>query len=72
MLVNKARTHSMIKTADQQEIHQVSKKVKNSEDSDTSSENAEENVDKLTRMSEAFKTIIEVKHLYSFHIPLLL
>lgn len=59
MLDNKVRTHSMIKN-DQQEIHQVSKKVKNSEDSDTSSENAEENVDKLTKMSEAFKTIIEV------------
>ena len=36
------------------------KKVKNSEDSDTSSDNVDEDGNKLTKMARAFKTIIEV------------
>jgi hypothetical protein len=36
------------------------KKVKNSEDSDTSSDNVDEDGDKLTKMARAFKTVIEV------------
>ena len=43
----------------------VVKKVKNSEDSDTTSDNVDEDGDKLSKMARAFKTIIEVPVLFS-------
>ena len=61
MIASKIRTLDMVVSAsNSMDNFTAVKKVKNSEDSDTSSDNVDENGDKLTKMARAFKTIIEV------------
>ncbi len=60
MIANKIRTIDMVSDSNSMDDFTAVKKVKNSEDSDTSSDNVDEDGDKLTKMTRAFKTIIEV------------
>ena len=61
MIASKIRTLDMVVSAsNSMDNFTVVKKVKNSEDSDTSSDDVDEDGDKLTKMARAFKTIIEV------------
>jgi len=60
MIANKIRTIDMVSNSNSIDCFAIVKKVKNSEDSDTSSDNVDEDGDKLSKMASAFKTIIEV------------
>ena len=60
MTANKIRTLDMVSDSSCMDDFTAIKKVKNSEDSDTSSDNVDEDGNKLTKMALAFKTIIEV------------
>ena len=60
MTANKVRTLDMVSDSSGMDDFTAIKKVKNSEDSDTSSDNVDEDGNKLTKMARAFKTIIEV------------
>ena len=59
MIANKLRTIDMIN--DSNSVDDITaKKLKSSADSDTSGETVDDESNKLTKMSRAFKTIIEV------------
>ena len=61
MIASKIRTLDMVVSAsNSMDNFTAVKKVKNSEDSDTSSDDVDEDGNKLTKMARAFKTIIEV------------
>ena len=60
MTANKVRTLDMVSDSSGMDDFTAVKKVKNSEDSDATSDNVDEDGDKLTKMARAFKTIIEV------------
>jgi hypothetical protein len=60
MTTKKIRTLDMVSDSSGMDDFTAIKKVKNSEDSDTSSDNVDEDGNKLTKMARAFKTIIEV------------
>jgi len=60
MIASKIRTLDMVSDSSGIDDNTAVKKVKNSEDSDTSSDDVDEDGDKLTKMARALKTIIEV------------
>ena len=60
MIASKIRTLDMVSDSSGIDDYTAVKKVKNSEDSDATSDNVDEDGDKLTKMARAFKTIIEV------------
>ena len=65
MIANKIRTIDMVSDSNSMDDFTVVKKVKYSEDSDTTSDNVDEDGNKLSKMARAFKTIIEVTVLFS-------
>ena len=60
MIASKIRTLDMVSDSSGIDDNTAVKKVKNSEDSDATSDNVDQDGDKLTKMARAFKTIIEV------------
>ena len=60
MIASKIRTLDMVSDSSGIDDYTAVKKVKNSEDSDATSDNVDQDGDKLTKMARAFKTIIEV------------